>query len=94
VCRWLTTLPWFSVVVGLPARVNDLQRKARGRAALEVAEDFVCNGIAIGGRVLSSMGVEAMATDLTHAGFKVLPLPMSEFIKSGGGVRCLSLQLD
>jgi N-dimethylarginine dimethylaminohydrolase len=61
---------------------------------LEVAEDFVCNGITVGSRVLSSQGVEAMAGALTHAGFKVLPLPMSEFIKSGGGVRCLSLQLD
>ncbi len=61
---------------------------------LEVAEAFACNAINIGGKVLSSMGVESLKQDLGHAGFSVLPLPMTEFMKAGGGVRCLSLQLD
>ena len=61
---------------------------------LEVAEAFVCNAVTVGGRVLSSQGVETLDNDLSHAGFTVQPLPMTEFIKAGGGVRCLSLQLD
>ena len=60
---------------------------------LEVALDFVCNAVIVDGRVLSSQGVEKLDTDLGHAGFTVLPLPMTEFIKAGGGVRCLSLFL-
>jgi N-dimethylarginine dimethylaminohydrolase len=31
---------------------------------------------------------------LREAGFDVVALPMDEFLKSGGGVRCLSLPLD
>jgi N-dimethylarginine dimethylaminohydrolase len=61
---------------------------------LEVAEGFACNGVTIGQRLLSSDGVEALDREITAVGFKVMPLPMSEFIKGGGGVRCLSLLLD
>jgi N-dimethylarginine dimethylaminohydrolase len=61
---------------------------------LEAAESFACNAITVGGRVLSSMGVEALKPDLNHAGFTVLGLPMTEFMKAGGGVRCLSLPLN
>ena len=61
---------------------------------IEVAQAFVCNGMAVGGRLLSSVGVESLNRDLSLAGFTGLPLPMSEFMKAGGGVRCLSLPLD
>ncbi|HEV3233436.1 MAG TPA: arginine deiminase-related protein [Candidatus Dormibacteraeota bacterium] len=61
---------------------------------IDVAVAFACNAINVGGRVLSSQGVESLKHDLKHAGFSVLPLPMTEFIKAGGGVRCLSLPLD
>jgi N-dimethylarginine dimethylaminohydrolase len=59
-----------------------------------VALDFVCNGVTIGDQVVSSTGLENLAEDLHHAGFRTTSLPMTEFMKAGGGVRCLSLFLD
>jgi N-dimethylarginine dimethylaminohydrolase len=61
---------------------------------LDVAAGFVCNAITIGHRVLSSVGVEQMESSLVREGFHGRALPMTEFIKAGGGVRCLSLVLD
>jgi len=58
-----------------------------------VATAFVCNAVTIEGRVLSSMGVERMEPELRHEGFEMTALPMTEFLKAGGGVRCLSLPL-
>ena len=59
-----------------------------------VALDFVCNAVTIGDQVVSSSGLENLADDLRHAGFRTTALPMTEFMKAGGGVRCLSLFLD
>ncbi len=61
---------------------------------LQLAEGFVCNAITVGDRVLSSLGVEQVEPSLERAGFHGRGLPMTEFIKAGGGVRCLSLVLE
>jgi N-dimethylarginine dimethylaminohydrolase len=61
---------------------------------LEVAAGFACNAIAIGDRVVSSVAAEQLEAPLHEAGFDMVGLTMSEFMKSGGGVRCLSLPLD
>ena len=61
----------------------------------DVAAGFACNAIAIGNRVISSTAAERLEERLHDEGFdSVLALPMTEFMKSGGGVRCLSLPLD
>jgi N-dimethylarginine dimethylaminohydrolase len=60
---------------------------------VEVAEGFACNAITVGTRVLSSLAAEDIEGPLHEAGFDTMALPMSEFIKAGGGVRCLSLPL-
>ncbi|MBJ7593334.1 MAG: amidinotransferase [Candidatus Dormibacteraeota bacterium] len=60
----------------------------------EVAEGFACNAMPLRGRVISSTAVEAIRAPLADAGFEVVSLPVDEFMKSGGGVRCLSLPLD
>jgi N-dimethylarginine dimethylaminohydrolase len=60
----------------------------------EVAANFVCNGVVVGDQVISSVGVERLESQLSHEGFKTTSLPMTEFIKAGGGVRCLSLFLN
>jgi N-dimethylarginine dimethylaminohydrolase len=60
----------------------------------EVAEGFACNGMPLGDTVISSTASEAIRSPLAEAGFDVVALPMDEFMKSGGGVRCLSLPLD
>jgi N-dimethylarginine dimethylaminohydrolase len=59
-----------------------------------VAEGFACNAMPLQGRVISSSASEGIRSPLLDAGFEVVPLPMDEFMKSGGGVRCLSLPLD
>ncbi len=61
---------------------------------VEVAAGFACNALAVGDRVVSSSAAEDLSRPLHDAGFDTVTLPMSEFMKSGGGVRCLSLPLD
>jgi N-dimethylarginine dimethylaminohydrolase len=60
----------------------------------DVAEGFACNAMPLGDTVVSSSAVGAIRAELAAAGFDVVELPMNEFMKSGGGVRCLSLPLD
>jgi N-dimethylarginine dimethylaminohydrolase len=48
----------------------------------------------VGDQVLSSVGVERVEGSLEKEGFYGRGLPMTEFMKAGGGVRCLSLLLD
>ncbi|HEY7926197.1 MAG TPA: arginine deiminase-related protein [Candidatus Dormibacteraeota bacterium] len=60
----------------------------------EVAAGFACNGMALAGRVVSSSAALALRSQLAAIGYDAIALPMDEFMKSGGGVRCLSLPLD
>ena len=57
----------------------------------DLAQGFVCNAMPVGDVVVSSTPVEGLAGPLREAGYRGLGLPMGEFIKAGGGVRCLSL---
>jgi N-dimethylarginine dimethylaminohydrolase len=59
----------------------------------DVAAGFACNAITVGSRVISSLAAEGLTTPLHDAGYDTVALPMSEFIKAGGGVRCLSLPI-
>ena len=59
-----------------------------------VAEGFACNAMPLRGRVISSTAAQGIRSPLADAGFDVISLPVDEFMKSGGGVRCLSLPLD
>ena len=58
-----------------------------------IAAGFACNAMAIGDVVISSEAVEGLTDQLREAGYRALGLPMGEFMKSGGGVRCLSLPI-
>jgi N-dimethylarginine dimethylaminohydrolase len=60
----------------------------------DVAAGFACNAITVGDRVISSLAAEKLEQPLQEAGFTTVGLPMTEFMKSGGGVRCLSLPLE
>ena len=59
-----------------------------------LATDFICNGVVVGDHLLSSTGVELMDAALHREGLGTTPFPMTEFMKAGGGVRCLTLELD
>jgi len=58
-----------------------------------VAAGFACNALVIGDRLVSSSAAAALEEPLHAVGLDTVALPMSEFIKAGGGVRCLSLPL-
>jgi len=60
----------------------------------DIAAGFACNAITVGNRVISSTAAGRLEHPLHDAGFDTVALPMTEFMKSGGGVRCLSLPLD
>jgi len=60
---------------------------------VEVAAGFACNAMPVGDVVLSSLSLRDLEPELRRSGFGAIELPMSEFLKSGGGVRCLSLPL-
>src|SRR5450631_4233982 len=62
--------------------------------SVDVAAGFACNAMPVGDRVVSSTAAEALRAPLASAGFDIVCVPMDEFMKSGGGVRCLSLPLD
>ena len=59
-----------------------------------LATDFICNGVVVGDHLLSSTGVEKLDEALHHEGFGATPFAMTEFMKAGGGVRCLTLELN
>lgn len=60
---------------------------------VETAAGFACNAMPLGDTVVSSLSLADISDDLAAAGFETVTLPMDEFQKSGGGVRCLSLPL-
>jgi len=61
---------------------------------VDVAAGFACNALPVGDRVISSLAAAHLEPQLHDAGFATIALPMTEFIKSGGGVRCLSLPFE
>jgi len=58
-----------------------------------VAVTFACNALRVGDVLLTSGPAEAMAELLAPVGLRPWTFDMSEFIKSGGAVRCLTLPL-
>jgi len=61
---------------------------------IDVAAGFACNGMPIGDCFISSLAAQRLELQLAAAGLTVAGHEMSEFMKSGGGVRCLSLPLE
>jgi N-dimethylarginine dimethylaminohydrolase len=61
---------------------------------IDVAAGFACNALPVDSCVVSSLAALRLEPRLAEQGFGVIGLEMGEFMKSGGGVRCLSLPLD
>lgn len=59
----------------------------------EDAGKFACNSVIIGEHVIMPSGCEETAHKVAEHGFKVHLTDMSEFIKSGGACKCLTLEL-
>ncbi len=62
--------------------------------AIEEAVSFSCNAVVVGKTVLLNDGAPKLAEDLRERGFGVQLLGFSEFIKSGGSAKCLTLRVD
>ena len=56
------------------------------------AEAYAANCIEVNGHVLIADGYPTFAQTLTHLGYDIVPLDMSEFQKMDGGLSCLSLR--
>ena len=63
-------------------------------ASAEEAASFSCNAVVVGRSVALHDGAPKLAAALRAAGYSTHPLPLTEFIKSGGSAKCLTLRLD
>jgi len=57
------------------------------------AGNFACNAVNIGDMVILNKASDPLKARLMLAGFKVREVDLSEFLKSGGSAKCLSLKL-
>jgi len=58
------------------------------------AKSFVCNSIWAGCNLLSYKCPDSLSANLREYGLNIITLDLSEFMKSGGSVRCMVLQLS
>ncbi|MBV8707164.1 MAG: nitrate reductase [Acidobacteriaceae bacterium] len=75
----------------IETRVPAGQRLAVSR---EDAGQFACNAVNIGKQVVLNQSSREMTRWLSERGFTVIETPLTEFMKSGGAAKCLSLRLD
>lgn len=54
---------------------------------------FACNAISVGRRVFFNQAGADLVQRLAAAGFETVETPLNEFLKAGGGAKCLTLRL-
>jgi N-dimethylarginine dimethylaminohydrolase len=87
-------------IVYYPAAFSELSQAELARrypdAIVATAADalaFGCNAACDGERVFLPAGADHLACELAAAGYTVIPLDLSELRKSGGSVKCCTLEL-
>ena len=75
-------------------RVLESQVKNLIPVAESDALRFGCNAVVVGKDVVHPPGCEEMARQLGERGFGSHPVDLSEFLKSGGSAKCLTLRVD
>lgn len=60
----------------------------------EEAVTFSCNAVVVGRQVVLNEETPKLSRALADGGFTVHPVRLTEFIKSGGSAKCLTLRLD
>ena len=58
------------------------------------ARSFACNAVVVVRTVVTNSGCPRLHTALQAEGFATIETPLSEFVKSGGSAKCLTLRLD
>ncbi len=74
----------------------ELRVPTEKRLVLEEADaiHFAANAVNVGSALILHRASDVLKSRLTDAGFQVFEAPLTEFIKSGGAARCLTLRLD
>jgi N-dimethylarginine dimethylaminohydrolase len=57
------------------------------------AKNFACNAVAIGQTIIMHKASAELNTALRQRGFEVIEADVSEFLKSGGSCKCLTLEI-
>jgi lysine-ketoglutarate reductase/saccharopine dehydrogenase-like protein (TIGR00300 family) len=57
------------------------------------ASHFACNAVNLGNRIIVNQTSAELRGRLEGAGFEVVETPLTEFMKSGGAAKCLTLRL-
>ena len=55
---------------------------------------FACNALVVGDRIFMNAASDSLRRELARFGFEARVHCVDEFLKAGGGVKCLSLQLE
>ncbi len=71
-----------------------IPREKRCAVSEEDAVRFTCNAVNIGGKVILNDASPQTLAWLTERGFEIVKTPLSEFMRSGGAAKCLSLRLN
>lgn len=83
-----------------PGAFDDYARRALSQVPRLIAVDddeaarFACNSVVVGRDVVLNAGCPKLEAALQSAGFKTHATELSEFLKSGGSAKCLTLRLD
>ena len=60
----------------------------------EESKQFCANAVCVGKSIVMNRGTARLTKLLGELGFSVLETPLTEFMKSGGGAKCLTLALE
>lgn len=83
-----------------PGAFDDYARRALSQVPRLIAVDedeaarFACNAVVVGRDVVLNAGCPKLEAALQSAGFSTHSTELSEFLKSGGSAKCLTLRLD
>ena len=84
-----------------PAAFDNYGRQALGELVEDLikiipaeAQSFAANAVAVGRTVVTNTGCPQLHGELTVRDFQPIETPLSEFVKAGGSVKCLTLRLD
>jgi N-dimethylarginine dimethylaminohydrolase len=79
---------------GIAALEATVPKEKRIPVTAEEAARFACNAVSIGDSVIFNEGSPRLEAVLREHGFTPVPVPTSEFIKSGGSSKCLTLRIN
>lgn len=88
------------MAIYFPGAFDDYARRALSQIPKLIAVDedeaarFACNAIVVGRDVVLNAGCPKLEEALQAEGFHTHPTKLSEFLKSGGSAKCLTLRLD